>query len=195
MLNKGNITVSWCNSCGRDTDHEVTSIEIISRKEFPEAGSASTMRSLVVRCGGCKEISIRNESWHYNLLASGGENDPVAELTEVTFSPPRLWRRLPDWLTKLERTEPDLYDLLQEIYLATHDGQVRLLASGVRTALDRVMVNIVGDVGDFPAKLNAMVAQGHLSSKQRDMLDTVIDAGSATAHRGFKPPRQLLAVR
>jgi hypothetical protein len=28
--------------------------------------------------------------------------------------------------------------------------------------------------------------------KQKDMLDTVIDAGSAAAHRGFKPNRSLL---
>jgi hypothetical protein len=59
-------------------------------------------------------------------------------------------------------------------------------------ALDHVMTSMVGDVGDFGQKLDAMVDAGHLSASQRETLTTVIDAGSAAAHRGFKPQRALL---
>lgn len=75
---------------------------------------------------------------------------------------------------------------------ATNDGQSRLLAMGVRTALDTVMIRIVGDRGSFVKKLAEMTKEGHLSSKQKEMLETVIDAGSASAHRGYKPNRDLL---
>jgi hypothetical protein len=92
----------------------------------------------------------------------------------------------------LEQTQPDLCDILKEVYRAAHDGQVRLLAAGVRTTLDYVMVNIIGDVGSFEQKLDEMVEGGHLSPSQRETLATVIDAGSAAAHRGFKPKRALL---
>ena len=54
------------------------------------------------------------------------------------------------------------------------------------------MTYIVGDLGSFERKLDAMVAQGHLSKDRKEMLSTVIEAGSAAAHRGFKPPRDLL---
>lgn len=54
------------------------------------------------------------------------------------------------------------------------------------------MIQIVGDTGSFEQKLKLMQEKGHLSDHQRDMLSTVIDAGSAAAHRGFKPPRDLL---
>jgi hypothetical protein len=37
-----------------------------------------------------------------------------------------------------------------------------------------------------------MVAKGNLTAKQTEMLATVIDAGSAAAHRGYKPPKELL---
>jgi len=37
-----------------------------------------------------------------------------------------------------------------------------------------------------------MVKRGHIASKQRDNLETVIDAGSAATHRGFKPAQDLL---
>jgi Domain of unknown function (DUF4145) len=87
---------------------------------------------------------------------------------------------------------PELKTLLDEIYSATNDRQFRLLAMGVRTALDYVMMHIVGDLGSFEKKLSAMVERGHLSEDRKQMLEIVIDAGSAAAHRGFKPPRQLL---
>jgi hypothetical protein len=63
---------------------------------------------------------------------------------------------------------------------------------GVRTALDYVMIQIIGDVGGFENKLGEMVAQGHITEKQKKNLSTVIDAASAAAHRGFKPNRDLL---
>jgi Domain of unknown function (DUF4145) len=63
---------------------------------------------------------------------------------------------------------------------------------GVRTALDYVMVQIVDDSRTFEHKLDRMVENGHLSARQKDLLKTVIDAGSAAAHRGFRPARDLL---
>ncbi|HET7883883.1 MAG TPA: DUF4145 domain-containing protein [Acetobacteraceae bacterium] len=76
--------------------------------------------------------------------------------------------------------------------MAANDRQLRLLAMGVRTALDYVMIQIVESARTFEQKLDQMVDTGHLSTRQKEMLKTVIDAGSAAAHRGFKPPRDLL---
>jgi hypothetical protein len=64
---------------------------------------------------------------------------------------------------------------------------------GVRSALDHVLTKILGaDVGGFSAKLDEMVKHNHITSRQRDNLETVIDAGSASTHRSFKPPQELL---
>jgi hypothetical protein len=114
------------------------------------------------------------------------------DLLEITYDPPRKWRRAPDWVEQLEAVDGDLKALLDELYEATNDAQPRLLSMGVRAVLDQVMVAIVGDVGTFEQKLAKMVADGHLSANQRDMLETVIDAGSSATHRGFRPPRNLL---
>jgi hypothetical protein len=48
------------------------------------------------------------------------------------------------------------------------------------------------DLGPFEVKLTEMVKRGHLTRKQKENLETVIDAGSASSHRAFRPPRQLL---
>ena len=80
-----------------------------------------------------------------------------------------------------------------QVWRATNVEQVRLLSMGVRSALDHVMEKILGaDMGSFSAKLNEMVKRGHLTSTQKDNLETVIDAGSASAHRGFRPSQDLL---
>jgi hypothetical protein len=60
------------------------------------------------------------------------------------YEPPRLWRRAPDWLRSLHDDDPDLKELLDEVYSATNDKQVRLLSMGVRSALDYVMTKILG---------------------------------------------------
>jgi hypothetical protein len=180
------LTRSFCNACGRETDHDVVWKDS-SSAEGPNGEVAET-RYLAVRCRACAEFAIRIEQWYFDYIP-----DPDAEekLTGVTYRPARLWRRAPDWLPSLEELDPDL--LLDEVYSATNDGQVRLLSMGVRSALDHVMIKILeGDVGNFDAKLDHMVKRGHLTQKQRENLGIIIDAGSASTHRSFKPPRQLL---
>lgn len=39
--------------------------------------------------------------------------------------------------------------------------------------------------------LSEMVAQDHLTTSQKEGLETVIDAGSASSHRGYRPPKEL----
>jgi len=180
--------VSSCNKCVRDTSHSLLHTEA---KRIDHPDSYTEDRTLVVRCKGCGDISVRKEHWDfdYDSEACG----TVGSCRDVDFDPPRIWWRPPDWLEiHLFSAAPELTELLQEIYSAANDRQSRLLAMGVRTALDRLMTEIVGDIGEFGSKLTKMVDDEHLTVKQREMLETVIDAGSAAAHRSFKPSKELL---
>ena len=180
--------LSFCNACGRVTDHDVV-WERSAATTDPDDNVMET-RDLAIRCRGCGECAIRKEQ---RLLGYGAEEPGEEDLVEVTYSPARLWRRAPDWLASVQEFDPDLRALLDEVYSATNDGQVRLLSMGVRSVLDHAMIRILGgDVGSFEAKLDRMVEQRHLTQKQRQNLSIVIDAGSASTHRGFKPPRVLL---
>jgi len=110
-------------------------------------------------------------------------------------SPTRLrgYGRVPDWLATVTETDPDLKGLLDEVYSAANDEQSRLLSMGVRTVLDHVMIRMLGgDFGSFADKLEMMAEQGHVTETQRQDLMIVIDVGSASSHRSFKPPRELL---
>jgi hypothetical protein len=82
--------------------------------------------------------------------------------------------------------------LLNEIYAAIHEDLRVLATTGVRTLIDMVISEQVGDVGDFPVKLSAVEKGGFISPKNREFLKVTIDAGSASAHRGFKPSQKEL---
>jgi hypothetical protein len=173
----------FCNSCGRETDHDVVWRD--TRKEESPTEDLLEIERSALQCAGCKECTILTR---VQELSGPDLVDPSIE-----YEPPRLWRRPPNWITSLQEHDPDLKGLLHEVYSATNDKQVRLLSMGVRSALDHVMTKILGaDMGSFSAKLDEMVRRNHITSKQRENLATVIDAGSASTHRGFRPPRQLL---
>jgi hypothetical protein len=56
---------------------------------------------------------------------------------------------------------------------------------GARTLVDMMMVDKVEDVGAFSAKLKELEKSGFVSSKNREVLEVALDAGSAAAHRGY----------
>jgi hypothetical protein len=49
-----------------------------------------------------------------------------------------------------------------------------------------MIVHLIGDVGNFQAKLNELVNHGWIGSQQRVVLDAALDAGNAAAHRGHR---------
>lgn len=90
----------------------------------------------------------------------------------------------PRWIDDL----PDvLRALMQEIYLAQHDGLRALPVMGVRAAIDMACNDLVGDIGGFDAKLKELAKLGHISGLQRETLAAVIHMGHASAHRGHIP--------
>jgi len=58
---------------------------------------------------------------------------------------------------------------------------------GDQICLDQVLTNKVGDRGDFRQKLSALQASDFISGKQKDILYRIIDAGSGSVHRGWRP--------
>ena len=176
---------SPCNLCGRDTEHDVIHTEVRSK----EIESTEMLdRTEVLSCRGCKEVSVRNVIFEVSV-----QEEREEPLSQITYTPPRLWHQQPKCLSDLEQYDPDLKSLLDEVYSATHDKQMRLLSMGVRSVLDRMMSLALGSgAKGFKEKLSSMIKEGHLTKKQDDNMEIVIDAGSASTHRGFKPPRELL---
>lgn len=174
-------TQAWCNNCGRETQHKIIHTEEYEVENKEDVTLAR--KKDVLSCRGCKEFIIREES---SIVFLGNKN------TQISYSPPRLWRQPPTWLVELGKIDPDLKGLLEEVYSAANDRQPRLLSMGIRAVLDRLMILVLNsDVGNFKNKLDKMVSEGNLTQNQSENIKIVIDAGSASSHRGFNPPREL----
>ena len=100
-------------------------------------------------------------------------------------------RKLPDWVSDLG--DEALRELLSEVYGAFNADHKVLTAIGSRTALDRVFVlKGASESEDFRGKLAFLKQSGVISAEEEELLKTLTDAGSAAAHRGWKPGEETL---
>ena len=79
------------------------------------------------------------------------------------------------------------YDLLQELYTGIGVRNWWLTMLGVRSLLEFVMVEKVGDNGSFVKNLEKFLEGGFISNIQLNALRPLIEAGHATTHRGYQP--------
>jgi hypothetical protein len=180
-------TPATCNTCSGETTHDVLHSEK-TRWEAEQGAVCGGETYETLRCCGCKTIRLRLRSWC-------SEDDEA----EVYYFPPAITRRRPDWFQdlwrELEPAESFLENLMEEIYTALQNNLPRLAAMGVRALLEQVMIAKAGDKGTFGANLTAFEKLGHVSSKQKERLEAILDAGHAAIHRGYEPrPDELVTL-
>ena len=179
----------YCSECKHKTNHDVLNNlpnhdkgEDIFYNGEHVAWIGMYRWHRLVQCKGCKTVSLlTSELFSDNL----GEEDPI------TYRyPADKYFTEPKWIDNLP--EQALGNILKEVYIALQYRCFALASSGIRTVLDTVFIHQVGDIGSFETKVNAMIEQKLLAERQKNTIMTVIDAGSASAHRGFIPNEDLL---
>lgn len=179
MTATNEILWSHCNECGHETKHDVLYIAERQRSygddHYPvDVGSQWKL----LQCRGCEDVSLKRLDWC-------SEDDPYDGPNRPTYFPPRVSRRKPVWIDRLDA--PGSYlELLDEIYTALHADSRRLAMMGVRALIDLVVVSEVEDLGNFKRGLDALVAKNLISERDRDVVDAAVNAGHASAHRGHK---------
>lgn len=179
-----------CYNCDKETNQEILFSdskigphEIILRNE--EGDDSQTIYTIVAniwnltKCRGCEEINFKH------ILRNSSDRS-----TDQTFYFPRKpIRQVPNWIMKL----PMKYvEILQEVYFSVNEQLFILSLTGIRTLLDIYIVTKIGDVGNFKTKLNKLVTEGIITSSKASVLEAAIDAGNASAHRGYKPEKETL---
>jgi hypothetical protein len=163
-----------CNECRRKTDHRLlkSGTGDCGSEEHDEYSTVFwETRFDLFQCCGCLEMVLRR-TYHFS------EDDGF----DIRYFPPRVSRHLPPWAYELPY---NIKSVLEEVYRSLDADNRRLPLMGARAILDIVMVEKIGDIGGFGQKLEALEDRGFVSSKNREVLNAALDAGSAAAHRGY----------
>ena len=183
----------FCNFCKQKTKHFIRGE---CNKHEDDGIIWFKQRMLIIECCGCENLefvrmTLFSEDVEYVENPQTGEMDSEGRWDEVIY-PPVTYRNPPTWFEDLP--DPTLREISNEIYNSLQTGSHYLATFGSRTLIDRLIVLIVGDKGNFRKGLQALQDGGMLSQHERDILNPVVDAGNAAAHRGWAPTKEQIAV-
>ncbi len=155
----------------------------------------------LLRCRGCEHVfvqtvSINSEDIDYFYEEDGSTGGNYCET--ITYWPALSTRVPPDWLNQISVPDKDcglLNTYLNELYGALNSDLNTLSAIGIRTSFDMAAELLgVDENKTFKQKLEALVASNHIGALHLERLETLIEAGNASAHRGWRPKAEDLDV-
>ena len=180
-----------CNRCGGQRRHELLHKEEFEWEEDIGDGMIISGANIyeLLKCRGCDHVVVRHKSW----FSEDFDPDSGQPVVNTILYPPATYRKQPDWLTELlfvSLFDDSIQSLVEEIYIALQNDAPRLATMGIRALLEKIMIDKVGDKGNFRSNLDAFQGAGFISESQREVIEPVLDAGHATIHRGFKPNKK-----
>lgn len=143
-------------------------------------------------CRGCdepyfqrKEICSENIDHKQNEIT--GEWEPYLDPTTF-YWPSASNREAPTWFHELPSVDIVLSDLMNDVYLCLNNDARVPAAIAARTCFDRTMALLnIDPAVSFEEKLKYLLNEGRISESEKEILQLLTDAGSATAHRGWRP--------
>lgn len=143
----------------------------------------------LLQCRGCETVFYLKSSWNSEEYDQWYEPDGSVggePSRTVTSYPKPNSKTKPHWLSKIQ--DHQLAAILNETYSA-YDGGLFILATvGIRTAIDRTTELLhIDPAKSFKEKLDELGTGGWIGDTEKQILEVVIDAGSAAAHRGWSP--------
>jgi len=170
-----------CRICQHETGHWPIGNGQIPQEKINHDNTESTFMTFnVVRCKDCGTTTYLIDT---HAQPCGGDSYVV----QTNYHPPLTKRIKPRWYNSLAK---EYQQILSEVYCAIDNELLFLASSGTRTAIDKLMVDKIGDKGRFDEKLDKLVEDKIVDADEKAMLEAVIDAGSASAHRSYRPDEE-----
>jgi hypothetical protein len=151
----------------------------------------------ILQCRGCETVfgqtvltNSEDIDHEYRPDGSGAYDSFCVETIEGW---PAISKRIrPNWMTDYRMINvPNAQKLrssLSELYKALDNDLSMLTAIGIRTTFDIASELLGVDPSlSFADKTHALVDKSHIGPLDKIRLDTMVDAGSAVAHRGWLP--------
>jgi hypothetical protein len=186
-----NIIRAHCPNCGSGRKAFVRARHVVNHPDDGDGTSASDT-GMILECCGCERVYFRRDYWFSEwetIVDHPISGEPMLEGgVETVYWPSVTARQRPKWLETLRSRDKSLGLLLDEMYSAL-DADLRVLAAiGARTAFDRASELLGVDPAiSFQEKLDSLGVNGKISLDEETTLDALVDAGSAAAHRAWRP--------
>ena len=178
----------YCTRCDYETNQKVllNKNNLEPREIFSNAFSDNSVWIVIVRiwtiseCTGCNYINGQIET----------RTGPNKEHSEIEILSPSKKSVSPQgWMFEL----PRLYaEMIVEIYNSINIKSYRLTAIGIRTLLDLLIADSVGDKGTYKEKIERLIDEQIINKNQYELTNLIIEAGNAAAHRAHKPDIETL---
>jgi hypothetical protein len=150
--------------------------ELYARDYGDNINSSDTYQ--IVQCLACNYVGFRHVNWF----------EPTEDWDVNEYPAPQP-PHLPPWHAKLPS---GIAGLFLEVHSALSADNRRLALMGLRSLLDMVANEKVGDRPTFRDKVDALVGAGVITARNRTAVLAAIDAGSAAVHRGHQPTTESL---
>jgi hypothetical protein len=182
------IVKAHCNRCKGDRNAFVRASHQTCGDDGNEISWSDTYE--VLECCGCEQMNVRHQYWcsesdeiEYDI--SGNIHHSSAG-PRTTYWPPPIKRQKPSWSSSI--SDSVLRTMFDELYIALSSDLLVLSTIGARTLFDRASFLKVGDPqGGFAGKMREMQEKGYITPHEKEILEAMTDAGSASAHRGYSP--------
>lgn len=176
-----------CSTCGGMRNCDVLG----QHEEHGEDEDYSWEKSwYILRCRGCDHVFFQTVATNSEDSYCGYDDVDFRPVETTDYWPALAKRKMPDWVTHDIYADADgaLHEALIELYKALDNDICILAAIGIRTAFD-IAAELLGTNTELPfkKKLEHLVKAGHIGIVDQGRLETLVDAGSASAHRGWRP--------
>jgi uncharacterized protein DUF4145 len=183
-----------CSRCGGDRNCEILGEHLEAYAD--DDAFQEYIAWYILKCRRCDYVFIQTVSTNSEDYESFYEEDGSTGAFykgSINYWPALTKRKRPDSLMKglievdLKKFDPLIAAML-EVYGALENDLHMLAAIGIRTTYD-IASELLGIEASltFKAKLTALVNLGLIGKLDRDRLETMVDVGSASAHRGWRP--------
>lgn len=180
-----------CPECGPNRLAESMGSHLV-REVDEQTGVWFEIDYHILKCRGCEEVYFRtssafSEEYEHEYIELMDEFETIYP-RKVQYWPAATSRKEPDWASDLRGTDMILRELFADIYVALNNDLRILAAIGLRTAFDRAseILNVDPKIS-FSQKLKGLMEAGKIGRDEVEILGVLTDAGSAAAHRGWKP--------
>jgi Domain of unknown function (DUF4145) len=156
----------------------------------------------ILKCKGCDYVFVKkvmsNSEDYDNFYKDDGSTG--TEYNEVvSYFPPLSKRPHPEWLFQYNRMQNPkglgIGSVFEQVYGALNNDLPVLAAIGIRTSFDLAAVQLNVDPSkSFEKKIEELIRTGKIKDLDKTMISQLVDAGSASAHRGWVPSEKQLEL-